>query len=721
MSAWVRSTEQGPRVCGGMNAELVAKLTGVTDVASYIALNLENDALAIYLEMVTSDRTDAEKVRERLKEAFGESPFDAFCQLQRMRQDIWLDTAIRETENRRPLRKGPPRKCKDTVQPYAERECSTTIVRTDVVQEFRRGDVALMTVDGRETKCEDDQEIEIIVESIPIRLKVLVIRTVPEGIDVVLGMGGITQLGEVTCIGGRVRIGMIHASEGRTRTRLRPGVNVGMAMGAPEGGAAPKLDPVERAAPCTIEDEDFLAEFDGHKWETLREGVRENFDLEVERWIEEGILSPWKELVEGGILPLIAVAQPTKSRVRLVLDFRELNQFVRCHTGDEFVHVCSETLSTWHRMRGASAIVDLSVAYLQIHVAKKLWKYQLVKYKGRTYCLTRLRFGLSSAPRIMTRILKTVLEKTETMKKGTDSYLDILVDDSVVSASRVVEHLARYGLMAKEPETLEGAVLGLRLERDGTGNLMFRRGNEIPKVTDEMSKRELFSLCGKLVGHYPIAGWLRMSRGVVWCDASSIATGAVLKIGGVVVEDGAWHRKKDDYHHINVSELDTVIKGVNLALKRGMREVEIRTDPATVAGWMNSVFTAEKRVRTKGALVKRRLGILRELIDEFSMKMRVSEVPSEMNKADALTRVKKNWLNVKEEHDKEKLEVCAAGSPLRAKELHETHHLGADRSLFLARKVDSNISREEVRQTVRACARCQSIDPAPRPHLAGGT
>ncbi|XP_076056355.1 uncharacterized protein LOC143034304 [Oratosquilla oratoria] len=564
-----------------------------------------------------------------------------------------------------------------------------------------------------------------------------------------------------------------------------------MAMGAAEGGAGPKLDPGERATPCTIEDEDFRTEFDGRKWEvewypkesspvlknkvdcytwTLREGVREDFDLEVERWIEEGILSPWEEPVEGGILPLMAVVQPTKRKVRPVLDFRELNQFVKCHTGDDFVDVCSETLRRWRRKRGASAVVDLRAAYLQIHVTKKLWKYQLVKYKGRIYCLTRLGFGLSSAPRIMTRILRTVLEKTEAMKKGTDSYLDdILVDDGIVSTSNVVEHLARYGLTAKEPEPLEGgAVLGLRLERNAAGTLMFKRGNEIPKVPDEMCKRELFSLCGKLMGHYPIAGWLRtacsyikrrvgskdwgekvnedtltmirdvvqrtmhddpvrgqwnapqQSHGVVWCDASSIATGAVLEIGNVIVEDGTWQRKKDDYHHINVSELDAVIKGTNLALKWGLREIEIRTDSATVAGWMNSVLTAEKRVRTKGAaeiLVKRRLGILRELIDEFGMKIRVRKVSSEVNKADALTRVKKSWLKAKEEQE-EKLEMCGAGS-FRAKELHETHHLGVDRSLFLARKVNPNISREEGRHAVRACARCQFINPAPRPHSAG--
>ncbi|XP_076044780.1 uncharacterized protein LOC143027382 [Oratosquilla oratoria] len=127
---------------------------------------------------------------------------------------------------------------------------------------------------------------------------------------------------------------------------------------------------------------------------------------------------------------------------------------------------------------------------------------------------------------------------------------------------------------------------------------------------------------------------------------------------------------------------------------------------------------AEKRVRTKGvAEILVKLGILRELIGEFGMKMMVTEVPSGMNKADALTRMKKSWLKVPEQHDEEKFEVCAEGF-LSKKELHGAHHLGVGRSMFLARKVDPNISREEVRRAVRACIRCQSIDPAPRMHAA---
>ena len=103
---------------------------------------------------------------------------------------------------------------------------------------------------------------------------------------------------------------------------------------------------------------------------------------------------------------------------------------------------------------------------------EKLWKYQLVSYGGKTYCLTRVGFGLNSATRIMTLILKTVLGK-EKVKAATNSYIDdILVDETGVKASDVVDHLKEFGLKTKPPEPLEGgAALGLRIGRDKLADL----------------------------------------------------------------------------------------------------------------------------------------------------------------------------------------------------------------------------------------------------------
>ncbi|CAM1309398.1 Uncharacterised protein r2_g1955 [Pycnogonum litorale] len=108
-------------------------------------------------------------------------------------------------------------------------------------------------------------------------------------------------------------------------------------------------------------------------------------------------------------------------------------------------------------MAGAEKIVDLKSAYLQIHVERELWKYQLVSYKGKTYALTRLGFGLSSAPRIMASILKTVLGKNKKVADVTSSYVnDIIVDETKVTTEEVMKHLKRFGLETKPPEQLEG-------------------------------------------------------------------------------------------------------------------------------------------------------------------------------------------------------------------------------------------------------------------------
>ena len=70
----------------------------------------------------------------------------------------------------------------------------------------------------------------------------------------------------------------------------------------------------------------------------------------------------------------------------------------------------------------------------------------------------------------------------------------------------------------------------------------------------------------------------RSQEGVIWCNTSSLAMGALLETGGVTAEDTAWLQKKDDSTRINVVELDDTMKDINLALKWGLQVVEIRTD-----------------------------------------------------------------------------------------------------------------------------------------------
>ena len=113
----------------------------------------------------------------------------------------------------------------------------------------------------------------------------------------------------------------------------------------------------------------------------------------------------------------------------------------------------------------------------------------------------------------MSKILKTVLHKDQEIEAVTSLYIDnIHVDETKATADRVKEHLEKQGLKTKEPEELEGgSALGLKLRRSPEGNLLFSRANEIPEVEQIMTRPELFSVFGKLVGHYPRAGWLRVA------------------------------------------------------------------------------------------------------------------------------------------------------------------------------------------------------------------
>ena len=70
------------------------------------------------------------------------------------------------------------------------------------------------------------------------------------------------------------------------------------------------------------------------------------------------------------------------------------------------------------------------------------------------------------------------------------------------------------------------------------------------------------------------------------------------------------------------------------------------------------------------------------------------------------------------QEEEDEAELCCVGVP-SVRELHQMHHMGVDRSLFVAGKVDPAITRKKVRQVVRQCDRCQSIDPATCVHESG--
>ena len=646
--------------------------------------------------------------------------------------------------------------------------CQQTVVSLGVLKSigtrYIKQRTTVTMLDGKTTECLGEVELCIVVDGKTVNVRCLVSETLVCGCSLIMGMDVIRGLG-----------GLYVSSEGVPRfeemneTKGRPVVAVG------------------ESSKVQVDDTDFTALFDGNKWTvrwkwkdsepTLRnqcaqyridEECQEEYESEMGQWIQDGWLEEHNESIHGtvqGVIPLMAAFQPNKQRkVRPVMDYgKELNQYINCNPGAD-VAVCQDKLREWRKLGTNCCILDLKKAYLQLHVDQELQKFQAIRYGGKLFVMTRMGFGLNVAPKIMSKVLSYVLGLDKDVHAGTDHYIDdIIVDLNKVSASQVREHLAKYGLVTKEPESIRDArVLGLRVKKSNSGKLGWSRDNSLDHDIDSLTKRKLFSLCGKLVGHYPVGGWLRVAcsyikrqvneckwdepipeavnwmvsevldrvqskdpvsgqwavadnrEGTVWCDASKLAIGASVEIDGEQVEDGSWLRK-DDGNHINVAELDGVIRGISLAVKWNIKKLHVMTDSATVYSWVKSIIANSKRPKVCGLgemLIRRRLSMIVELVELYSLEVEMKLVRSEENKADVLTRVPKSWLDRK---------VCVAvaqqgiqGSIQDIRDLHDTHHLGVARTLYLARqKWGPSVCEEDVARVVSECHICKRIDPAP--------
>ena len=110
------------------------------------------------------------------------------------------------------------------------------------------------------------------------------------------------------------------------------------------------------------------------------------------------------------------------------------------------------------------------------------------------------------APLIMKSVIDAIISQDHTIKSATLAYVDdILINENCVPVSHVQQHFLDYGLVSKDQVRLrDGArVLGLQVwEKDGT--LRWKRGSQIPEIPNRLTRRRVFSLCGKLVGQFPV-------------------------------------------------------------------------------------------------------------------------------------------------------------------------------------------------------------------------
>ena len=391
----------------------------------------------------------------------------------------------------------------------------------------------------------------------------------------------------------------------------------------------------------------------------LSSDKRQLYEQEVQNWIDNEIVVPYDPVTHGdyhNILTLVPVIQTHKvtTPVRPVLDYRYLNSYVIGNPGND-VPVCDEFIRKWGTFGSDAHMLDIKKAFLQVFVSASKLKYQAIKFRGKMRILTRMGFGFKSAPRGMTRIVHNILDSFSSSRvprprsARIDSYIDdIYVDNSVVLCKDVKERFENFGLQMKDPVALsESSVLGIQVYRPGS-NLFWRRNDQNSiDCPDVLTKRSLFAWCGRLVAHYPVAGFLRIScsylkrvakawsegwdqvlssaivdkcqslQGILkkndpvggpWsvsgsdeatlcADANSIGIGALVEIGGHMIEDVVWISDQSDVRHINVAELEASIKALSLATKWKLRCFVLKIDSVTVIGWLNKVINNVSRVR----------------------------------------------------------------------------------------------------------------------------
>lgn len=670
--------------------------------------------------------------------------------------------------------------------------CSTTLIASDVPCNHIGGDTTVETANGAFISGAfvefvfSYNGIQVSTSAIKIKQQSLVGSRVLLGMNTVIAMGGVF----INSDGVQFASGF-----GEVAARSNPLDNCAQEGNGFNVVATNVEEPSSKA--LSAECDDFVVSFENNRWiarwkwnndsepklfnhcaeyDRRDKETSSAFDKEIELWIDNEWLVPYslEELGEPkGLLPTMAVVQRNKKKVRPVMDFRELNSHLVSFTGESAV--CGEKLREWRQLGPNCSMLDLTKAYLQVHIEKALWPFQTIRFRGRLYALTRLGFGLCTAPKIMTAVLQAALDQDVEVRRGTSFYIDdIIVNESMISADHVRAHLSSFGLQTKDPVSLRDArVLGLRVFADSDGNLMWRRDNELPSLPEpaSMTLRDVYSLTGRIVGHYPVAGELRPmcslikrlceSRSwdtpvsskvaecaiellskvtchdavkglwnvrnggpcVVWSDASSLAIGICLEVDGRIVEDASWLRKKGDCMHINVAELEAAIKGVNLAVRWGFKDITLKSDSSTVVSWIHNTLTKEQKVRTKGTsemLVRRRLQLMEALRDEYNIHLRVNYVSTSKNRADVLTRVPKSWLSG---------EMCCtpvvaavanmSGDYEEVLRIHKLNHFGSIRTARLAALKGINHSKRLAKEVVKNCQACQSIDPAPVRWLHG--
>ena len=136
----------------------------------------------------------------------------------------------------------------------------------------------------------------------------------------------------------------------------------------------------------------------------------------------KGAIRPLESNSGPGFYSRLFLVPKKTGDMRPVIDLSDLNKFVECPT---FKMDTAELVRMDLQPGMWVTSIDLKDAYFHIPINKSHWKYLRFRVLGKVYYFIALPFGLSTAPRLFTKIAKQV--KKMALKRGI--YIHQYIDD----------------------------------------------------------------------------------------------------------------------------------------------------------------------------------------------------------------------------------------------------------------------------------------------------
>ena len=166
---------------------------------------------------------------------------------------------------------------------------------------------------------------------------------------------------------------------------------------------------------------------------------------EIEKLLDMAVLKIVQP-EEGQYFSPIFIRPKKNGEYRMILNLKKLNKFVEYH------HFKMDTFENAIKLVTRNcymASIDLRHAYYSVPIAEEHQKFLCFQWEGKIYQYTCLPNGISSAPRLFTKLMKPVYAKLRNLGYINAGYIDdsLLCGDSVEECSNNVKETVK--LMSK--------------------------------------------------------------------------------------------------------------------------------------------------------------------------------------------------------------------------------------------------------------------------------